>query len=318
MPPFNTIRRLSIHVCLPLLAAVAWESVIAHSLNGGIPKTAAAAKSELVGPLLSDSGHPPNSAEADESTAPEGGSTPTTTIPLEGFEKRRPANFFRLHINLEPMVCDPLFRSLNVSYEIKPDDRPSMALLHNEFLMSWREKKYVSDLNLKQFGTTSIQTWPQIVGDLDGDGNTDAVYRTSVLRKEVFVDALYFSASPRSDELSDEVLSAERYWQLHGEILRDPSEYPRQSNEIVVRYERLRPYLSSLRGINGDFQDVVQIHGKQYLLTGLRPALTDPKDPTQIDPKYLARATLLSMHHGQYFEPKCQFIANSFLVREGR
>ncbi len=286
MSSFSAVRRPSIYACLLLLVSLVSEGA--------------------------------NSAAADEPILPEGGLAAAATIPLKEFEWRRPADFFRHYINLEAEVCDPLLRSLNEPYDPRPDDRPSITLLHNEFLVPWRDKKYVWDATLKEFGTTTIQAWPQIVGDLDGDGNTDAVYRTSLARKTVFFDFLYFSPSPQPDELSDEVMGAERYRQLHGTVMSDPPDYGTvTSNQVVVRYDKLRPNVPNLRGI-GNLQDIVHVRGRYYLLTGSLPALAESISPEQIDSKYLATVTLLSMRPGQYFEPKCQFVATQFLVMKGR
>ena len=285
MHSFSTVRRPSIYACLLLLVSLVSEGA--------------------------------NSAASDE---PEGALAAVGTIPIKEFEWHRPPDFFRHHINLDPEVCDQLLDSLNKPYDPRPDDRPSVTLLHNEFLVPWRDKKYVSDATLKEFGTTTIQVWPQIVGDLDGDGNTDAVYRTSLARKTVFFDFLYFSPSPQPDELSDEVMGAGRYQALHGEIVvgsTSSPQYGHPSNELVVSYERLSPHVEHLRGF-GNFQDVVQIRGKYYLLYGSLPALTDLGDPEQVNSKYLATVTLVSMHPGQNFEPKCQFLATKFLLSKGR
>ena len=235
-------------------------------------------------------------------------------IPLREFEWHRPANFFRGHINREPVVCKSLLRSLNEPYDPQPDDRPSLILLQNKYLMPWRGKRYAWES--KKYGTEGVDVWPQIVGDLDGDGKVDAVYRWSVAGKWNYSDVLFFSPSPQFDELSDDVLSFDRYLDLRGREVRPYSMIAglaATNNALVIRYERLRPYIPNLYGI-GNYQDIVSVEGREYLLTGGLPYITDPGDPRQVDPKYLATVTLFAIHPDQYFEPKCQFLAKTFLV----
>ena len=239
-------------------------------------------------------------------------------IPLREFEWHRPADFFREHINRDPAVCDPLLRSLNESYDPQPDDRPSLILLQNKYLMPWRDKRYA--WNSKKYGTSGVAVWPQIVGDLDGDGKVDAVYRWSVAGKWVYEDVLFFSASPQPDELSDEGLSFDRYLDLYGKEARPYSMangLGATNNALVIRYDRLRPKIPNLRGI-GSYQDIVSLGGREYLLTGALPSIHNPNDPEQVDPKYLAAVTLFAVQPDQYFEPKCQFLAKTFLVRDKR
>jgi hypothetical protein len=196
---------------------------------------------------------------------------PSSLIADEGplragdFVFQRPANFYALTFDDKRDVCEPILDSLNQPYaaQTRGEDNTTGPLMHNAFLMNvWREKRYDPGIP-DSTGQPFMKKADQALVDINNDGREDAIYREDSMVSSVLFHLVLLSLSPREDELSTKVLSAERYREIVGPV---SSSDKISSNLLLISPNTVDP-TGRENAINHEYYvDILEIADKRYLI----------------------------------------------------
>lgn len=165
----------------------------------------------------------------------------------EELSQIRPANMFKLSENNEPSVCKPLLLSLNEILAVQAL-RP-YPFMQNKFIVNpWRKQHFYwhNSKRAKQI----IWEWEAAYVDLDGDGLSDGLYRSTYM-----IGGAEYHALRYVHDVADSIRTSDR---LDEDLVRNIM----RKNEVTFEQFDSSPHH------NRQFTELVQINKKTYLLIG--------------------------------------------------